>query len=162
MLVLKPSATGRTEMTRAIAGILACLFAGSAVHAADLKDQLVGIDKTLWAAAAKKKDVAFKKSLTEDAIYVLAGAVPIQGREVIANEFVNGMFSVCTRTEFTIENASLRQLAPTVVELSYDAIQKGECDGTPLPFKVRATTTYLQQKGRWLVTHHQQTALELE
>ncbi|MBC8024392.1 MAG: nuclear transport factor 2 family protein [Steroidobacteraceae bacterium] len=149
-------------MPKKIVGVLACMLAGSAVQAADLKEQLVGIDKMLWAAAAKKNGVVFKKSLTEDAMYIVAGAVPIQGRDVIANEFVNGAFSVCTRTGFTIEDAILRQLAPTVIELSYNATQKGECDGTPLPFMVRATTIYLQQKGRWLVTLHQETALELE
>lgn len=149
-------------MTKTILGILACLLAGSALQAADLKEQLLGIDKMLWTAAARKNAVVFNKSLTDDAVYVLAGAVPIQGRAVIANEFVGGAFSVCTRSGFTLENASLRQLAPTVIELSYDAIQKGECDGTPLPFKVHATTIYLQQKGRWLVALHQQTELQLE
>jgi uncharacterized protein (TIGR02246 family) len=149
-------------MTKAFAGILTCLLATTAAHAADLKETLLGIDKMLWAAAAKKNAVVFRKSLTEDAMYVMAGAVPIQGRDVIANEFANGAYSVCTRTKSSIENVSLRQLAPTVVELSYDAMQDGECDGTPLPSKVRATTIYLQQKGRWLVTLHQQTAVELE
>lgn len=119
-------------MTRTIVGILASMFAGSAVQAVDLEEQLLGIDKMLWAAAAKKNGVVFKKSLTEDAMYVSAGGVPTQGCDAIANEFVGGVFSVCTRTGFTIENVSLRQLAPTVAELWYDATQKGECEQTAL------------------------------
>ena len=146
-------------MMRAITAAVACLLLLSAAQAADLKSQLLASDKALWDAWGKKNGALFKKSLTTDAKYLAAGAVPIEGRDVIANEIEN---SVCTREEFTIENASLRQLAPTVAELSYDALQTGECDGTPLPDKVRVTSVYVNQNGKWLLTLHQQTPIELE
>ncbi|HEV7605810.1 MAG TPA: hypothetical protein VGO61_00605 [Steroidobacteraceae bacterium] len=78
---------------------------------------------------------------------------------MIANEVAN---NICTREKFTIENVSLRQLAPTLVELSYDAMQTGECDGTPMPVKVRATSIYVKQGAQWLVTLFQETPVELE
>jgi len=146
-------------MTKMLTAVLVCLLSVAASQAADLKSQLLVSDKALWTAMGKREGAAFRKSLTADAVYVAAGAIPIKGRETIASEIEN---SVCTRGKFTLENVSLRQLASTIVELSYDVIQTGECDGTPLPAKLRATSLYLNQNGKWLVTLHQQTPVELE
>jgi len=143
---------------RVVGGMLGALLA-MPVQAAGLKEHLLSSEKALWAAWAGKNGQLYEKAFAADAMYIVAGAVPIQGREVIANEVAN---NVCTREKFSIENVSLRQLAPTVVELSYDALQTGECDGTPLPVKVRATSVYVRQGALWLVTLFQETALELE
>jgi uncharacterized protein (TIGR02246 family) len=138
---------------------LACLLMAATVHATDLKDQLLATDKALWSAWGKKDGQPYKKWLTEDAMYIIVGAPPIQGRDTIANEVEN---NPCTREKFSIENVSLRHLAPTIVELSYDAQQTAECDGTEMPAKVRATSIYVKQGARWLVTLFQETPIELE
>ena len=143
---------------RVAGGLMGVLFAMS-VQAADLKEHLLASEKALWSAWDHKNGQLYAKAFAADAMYIVAGAVPLQGRDVIANEVAN---SICTREKFTIENVSLRQLAPTVVEISYDAMQTGECDGTPLPVKVRATSIYVRQGSLWLVTLFQETPVELE
>ncbi|MEO8019623.1 MAG: nuclear transport factor 2 family protein [Pseudomonadota bacterium] len=146
-------------MKKGIAGVVMCLLTAVPVHAVELKDHLLASDKALWSAWDKKNGQLYKKAFAADAMYIVAGAVPIQGRDVIANEVTN---NICTREKFAIENVSLRQLAPTVVELSYDALQTGECDGTPMPVKVRATSIYVRQGTLWLVALFQETPVELE
>ena len=138
---------------------LSCLMAASALQAADLKDQLLVSDKKLWTARAKKDAATYKKLLAADAEYLVAGSVPFGGREAIAFEVES---SLCTREKFKIENVTLRQLAPTVAALYYDAFQTGDCDGTPLPTKVRATSIYVKQGNQWLVSLYQETPIELE
>jgi uncharacterized protein (TIGR02246 family) len=149
----------RPTMNKGIAGGLIGLLFAMAGEAADLKGQLLASDQALWKAWGAKNGQLYKTWFAADAVYIAAGAVPIQGRDVIANEVAN---NICTREKFTIGTASLRQLAPTVVELSYDAIQTGECDGTPLPVKVRATSVYVKQGAKWVVTLFQETPVELE
>jgi uncharacterized protein (TIGR02246 family) len=146
-------------MKNSIAAGTVSLMMAVTVQGADLKEHLFASEKALWAAWSAKDGRIFQRAFAPDAMFVVAGAVPIQGREVIANEVAN---NVCTREKFVLENVSLRQLAPTVVEISYDAMQTGECDGTPLPVKVRATSIYLKQGATWLVTLFQETPVELE
>ena len=139
-------------MKNSIAAVTVGLSMAVTVQGADLKEHLLASEKALWAAWSAKDGRIFQKAFAPDAMFVVAG-------EVIANEVAN---NVCTRDKFVLENVSLRQLAPTVVEISYDATQTGECDGTPLPVKVRATSIYLKQGATWLVTLFQETPVELE
>ena len=146
-------------MKKPIAAGAICLLMAVTAQAASLRNLLLTSEKALWAGWGAKDGQLYKASFTLDAWYIIAGAVPIRGRDLIASEVAN---NICTRENFRIENVSMRELGIGAIELSYDAFQTGECDGTPLPAKVRATSVYVKQGALWMVTLFQETAVELE
>jgi len=141
-----------------LAAALLLLFALTPpAMAADLQAELMAIEKTLWTAWGKKDGEPFKKHLTADIVEVIAGAVPVVGRDALVKEVTT---MSCELKGFAHKDARLRRLGTDVVVLSYTSTQDATCDGKPLPPKVYSAAIYVKQKGKWLQTHYQETPID--
>lgn len=125
--------------------------------AQDLKAELMAIEHSLWTAWGKKDAGPIERRLTEDAVQLVAGTAPVAGRDAIANVIKT---LPCELRSFNHQDATLRQLTPDVMILSYTATQDASCEGKPLPPKVRATSVYVRQKGTWLQASYQETSFQ--
>jgi hypothetical protein len=61
---------------------------------------------------------------------------------------------------FAHQDPSLRKLGADVLVLTYTATQDATCAGQKLPPKVKSTSIYVRQKGKWLNTHYQETPID--
>jgi uncharacterized protein (TIGR02246 family) len=143
-------------MKKILALTLALAFAPLAM-AADLQADLMAIEKSLWTAWGKKDGEPFKKSLTADAVEVVAGTTPTFGRDAVVKDITS---LPCELRSFAHQDARLRKLAKDVVILSYTATQDATCSGKKMPPKVFATSVYVLQKGKWMQTQYQETPLD--
>jgi uncharacterized protein (TIGR02246 family) len=124
---------------------------------ADLKDDLIAIEKTAWTTWASRDGKAFGAMLTEDAVLAVAGAPVAMGRDEI---MANVSSSDCQMKSFDFADVKLRQLSPDIAILTYTATQDTTCQGQKLPGTVYSTTIYVRQGGEWRTTNYQETALE--
>ncbi len=136
--------------------LLACGLVPLAM-AADLQVDLLAIEKGLWTAWGKKDGAPFKTALAVDAVQIVAGTAPIVGRDAVVQVVTT---LPCELKRFAFQDARLRKLGTDVVALSYVATQDATCEGKKLPPKIQSTSIYVQQKGKWLQTHYQETPLD--
>ena len=73
-------------MRNLLATLLLSFVVTPLAFAADLQSQLLDVEKTLWTAWGKKDGEPFKKALTADAVEVVAGTMPVVGRDADARE----------------------------------------------------------------------------
>ena len=144
-------------MRNLLATLLLSFVVTPLAFAADLQSQLLDVEKTLWTAWGKKDGEPFKKALTADAVEVVAGTMPVVGRDAIVKDITT---LPCELTSFSFANGKLRKLAANVVVLSYTATQDSTCDGKKMPPKVYSTSIYVKQGGKWLQTNYQETPIE--
>lgn len=144
-------------MKRLLAAMLLAVFVAPVTAAQDLKADLIAIEKRLWTAWGKKDAEPTRKSLTTDAVMIVAGTAPIAGRDAIAKAIST---LPCELRSFDFQNVELRQLTSDVVVLSYTATQDASCEGKKLPAKIRSTSIYVRQKGNWLQASYQETPIE--
>jgi uncharacterized protein (TIGR02246 family) len=137
--------------------VLSMLLLAAVPAAAGLQEDLVAMDKAQWTAWSKKDGEVFRKTLTPDAVQIVAGSGALAGRDTIADA-VAGLS--CDVKSFDFQDVKLRQLTPDVAILSYTATQDSTCDGAKLPAKVQATSVYVQKNGKWLSANYQETAVD--
>ena len=144
-------------MKSSIASLLLIVAAVSPSVAADLKDDLVAMEKRAWTAWGSQDAQAFRDLMTEDAVQAVAGAGVSTGREKIMADVKS---NTCQMKSFDFTDVKLRQLSPDIAVLTYMATQDTTCEGQKLPAKVFATSIYLRQGGKWRSTSYQETPLE--
>lgn len=144
-------------MKSSMATLLLMVAAVSPSVAADLKDDLVAMEKRAWTAWGSQDAQAFRDLMTEDAVQAVAGAGVSTGREKIMADVKS---NTCQMKSFEFTDAKLRQLSPDIAILTYMATQDTTCEGQKLPAKVFATSIYLRQGGKWRSTSYQETPLE--
>ena len=133
------------------------MFALVPVALADrLQADLMAVEKSLWAAWARKDGEPFKNSLTSDAVEIGAGIQPVVGRDAIVRLITT---LDCNVQNISFGHDSLRRLSPGVAAVSYQVTQDAACDGQALPPKLQVTSVYVRQKGRWMQTHYQETPI---
>ena len=144
-------------MQRALATLALTLAFTPFAMAADLQADLMAIEKNLWTSWGKKDGEPFRKSLTADAVEMVAGTAPTIGRDAIAKDITS---MPCELRSFAHSDARLRKLSKDVVILSYTATQDATCAGKKMPPKVFATSVYVLQKGKWMQTQYQETPID--
>lgn len=141
-----------------VATVSSIVLAGSPLSAADdLKGHLVKLDQAMWTAWGKADGKSFEKSLTKDAVQIVAGSGVMVGRDAIAANVNEGG---CELKAFEFTGATVRRLAPNVAVLSYTATQDAACGDIKLPPKVQSTSIYVRKKGKWMNTSYQETPLD--
>ena len=141
-----------------VATVSLIVLAGSPLNAAgDLKDHLVKLDQAMWTAWGKADGKAFEKTLTKDAVQIVAGSGMMVGRDAIAANVSEGG---CELKAFEFTGVMLRRLAPNVAVLSYTATQDAACGDIKLPPKVQSTSIYVRKKGKWLNASYQETPVD--
>ena len=54
----------------------------------------------------------------------------------------------------------MHKLGADVVLLSYTATQDATCEGQKMPPKVYSSSIDVRQKGKWMMTHYQETPIK--
>jgi len=144
-------------MKKLLASLLLMFGLAPLAMAADLQAELMAVEKALWTAWGKKDGEPFRKALTADAVEVVAGTSPVVGRDAIAKEIST---LPCELRSFAHTDAKVRKLGADVVLLSYTATQDATCEGQKMPPKVYSSSIYVRQKGKWMMTHYQETPIK--
>lgn len=66
----------------------------------------------------------------------------------------------CELRCFAHTDARVHKLGADVVVLSYTATQDATCEGQKMPPKVYSSSIYVRQKGKWMMTHYQETPIK--
>jgi uncharacterized protein (TIGR02246 family) len=144
-------------MKSLLATVLLTIVIAPMAGAQDLKADLMAIEKTLWTAWGKKDGEPTKKHVTEDAVMLVAGTAPVAGRAAIVKTITT---LPCELRSFDFQDPTLRQLTSDVVALSYTATQDATCEGQKLPARIRSTSIYVRQNGKWMQASYQETPVE--
>lgn len=144
-------------MKSSIVALLLALAAVSPSMAADLKEEIVAVEKASWKAFADHDAKAYGDTMTDDAVQISAAGEVVTGRQKILADISS---SPCNVKSFDLADTKLRQLSADIAILTYDLTQDVTCAGTKLPTKAFATSVYVRQGGKWRWANYQETALK--
>lgn len=125
--------------------------------AADLKEELLALEKGSWKAYANHDAKAYSDTMTEDAIVAGSSGDVMKGSKAILADLSN---NPCDVKSFDLADTKLRQLSPDVALLTYNLTQDVTCGGGKLPVKAFVTAVYVRQGGKWRWASYQETALK--
>lgn len=137
---------------------LAALIFVSAPAVADVKTDLMSLEKTLWTAWGKKDTATFSKYLDADYRAIEGNGSPVVGKE--AN--VKGLNTEsCELKSVSFDDVTLQDLGHDVFVLGYTATQDVICKGKPLPKKSVITSIWHKVAGKWMnAAYHESPILE--
>ena len=144
-------------MRSSIVGLLLALAVASPSMAADLKEEIVAVEKASWQAYADHNGKAYSDTLTDDAVVITASGDVLTGRK---NIVADASSTSCSVKSFDLADTKLRQLSADSAILTYNLTQDVTCEGKKLPAKAFATAIYVRQGGKWRWTSYQETALK--
>lgn len=108
-----------------------------------VKDQVIALEQSGW-AAWKNKDVAwYKKNTSSDFLTISADGISDRA-QVIKSTPVD-----CDVKTFALSDFTFVMLTKDVVYVTYVATLDAACGGTQLPAKVRAAVTYVKRNNKW-------------
>jgi uncharacterized protein (TIGR02246 family) len=144
-------------MKSSIVGLLLAFAVVSPSMAADLKEEIVAVEKASWKAYQDHDGKAYGDTLTDDAIVISASGDVLAGREKIV---ADASSTSCNVKNFDIADTKLRQLSADSAILTYTLTQDVTCEGKKMPAKAFATSIYVRHGGKWRWTSYQETALK--
>jgi len=140
-----------------MAALLLAVAVISPTLAADLKDELVAIEKSAWKAWFDHDAKTYADLMTIDAIQVGSTGNIMLGREKILAAQAK---ETCKLKSVDLADAKVRQPSTDVAILTYTATQDVTCEGEKPPPKVFSTSVYVRQEGKWRSNNYQETALK--
>jgi uncharacterized protein (TIGR02246 family) len=144
-------------MKSSIVGLLLALAVVSPSMAADLKEEIVALEKASWKAYQNHDGKAYSDTITDDSVVITASGDVLAGRQKIV---ADASSTACTVKNFDLADIKLRQLSPDSAILSYTLTQDVTCEGKKSPAKAFATSVYVRNGGKWLCANYQETALK--
>jgi uncharacterized protein (TIGR02246 family) len=142
-------------MKSSIVGLLLGLAVVSSSMAADLKDELVAVEKASWKAYQDHDGKAYGDTLTDESVVITASGDVLAGKQKIV---ADASSTSCTLKSFDLADIKFRQLSPDSAILSYNLTQDFTCEGKKMPAKALATSVYVRHGGKWLCANYQETA----
>jgi uncharacterized protein (TIGR02246 family) len=136
--------------------LLLALAVVSPPLAADTKDDLVALEKSIWKAFANHDAKAYAATMTDDAMEVGSDGEVTTGEKLLASVSNPS----CNVKSYDLADTRLRQLSPDIAVLTYRLTQDVTCDGKKSPTKTFATAIYVRQGGKWRWTMFQQTPIK--
>lgn len=116
-----------------------------------LKTQLIVLERSGWEAFKNKNANWFQVNTTDDFLSVSSSG--ISNKEQIIQATANG----CDVKNVFIDDITFAMLNKQIVVLTYIASQDGVCGNNKLAPKVRASATYIKQRGKWLEAFYMET-----
>ena len=141
-------------MKKSMAALLLVLAVASPSMAADLKGDLVAMEKSAWKAWYDHDAKTYGDMMTEDAMQVPASGTIMSGRKQVLDIQAK---ETCKLNSFDFADTKVRQLSPDVAILTYTATQDVTCKDEKVPPKVFATSVYVRQGGKWRWSNYQET-----
>jgi len=136
--------------------LLLALAVVSPPLAADTKEDLVAMEKSIWKAFANHDAKAYADTMTDDAVEIGSDGEATTGEKLLASISSPS----CNVKSFDLADTKLRQLSPDIAILTYRLTQDVTCDGKKSPTKTFATAIYVRQGGKWRWTMFQQTPIK--
>lgn len=149
--------TRGVAMKSSIVAVLLALAVVSSSMAADLKEDIVAVEKRSWEAYANHDAKAYGDTITDDAVVVTLGGDILTGKPQILADVSS---KSCDLRNFDLADTKLRQPSPDTAVLTYNLTQDITCGGKKLPTKAFATSVYVRQGGKWRCMNYQETALQ--
>ena len=140
---------------KSMIAVLWALAVVSPTMAADLKDELLAIEKAMWKAWGDHDAKAYSAIMTEDAVSIYADGYAVSGRDKLSAAVGS---NTCKLNSFNFSDAKLRQPSADTAILTYTAKQDLTCPEGKMPPKLFATTIYVRQGGKWRWVNYQETA----
>lgn len=125
--------------------------------AADLKSDLVALEKSMWTAWGKKDTATYAKYLDANYRAVANNEAPVVGKEANLKD-LNG--ASCTLHNVSFEDVSVQNLGEDVAVLRYTAVQDVTCGGKKRPPKVASTSIWHRVGGQWLTSDYHESTIE--
>ena len=144
-------------MKSSIVALLLALAVVSASTAADLKEDIVAVEKRSWQAYANHDAKAYGDTFTDDAVVVGLGGDILTGKPEILADLSR---KSCNVKHFDLADTKLRQPSSDTVVLTYNLTQDITCEGKKLPTKAFATSVYVRQGATWRCMNYQETAVQ--
>jgi hypothetical protein len=128
---------------------------GSAWAADDaaLRDELAGIEQSLWTAWSKNDAGVFKEHMWKDGFLITSG-----GRTGY-EEMSTDPGGDCEVKGFSLSDYQLTRLGDGAAILTYRAVQEATCSDHTLPSPVMASSVYVKDGGKWKSAMYQETPL---
>jgi uncharacterized protein (TIGR02246 family) len=142
-------------MKASMAALVLVLAVALPSMAADLKDELLAMEKASWQAWGDHDAKAFSATMTEDAVSIYAEGYAVIGRDKLSAAVGS---STCKLNSFDFSDTKLRQPSADTAILTYTAKQDLTCPEGRSPPKIFATTIYVRQGGKWRWVNYQETA----
>ena len=144
-------------MKSSIVTLLLALAVASPSIAADLKDDLLAMEKASWKAWGTHDAKAFGETLAEDSVSIYADGSVVVGRE---KHLAAVGSHTCKLNSFDLSDTNLRQPSPDFAILTYTAKQDVTCPEGKSPPKLFATAIYVRQGGKWHWLNYQETPIK--
>ena len=144
-------------MKSSIAALVLGIAMVSPALAADLKSELLAMERASWKAWGDHDVKVYTDSMTDNAVQISSEGELVRGRDDIT-ALVRSHH--CTLSSVDLSDVDVRQPTPDTAILTYVATQDMRCDGEKSPPKVFSTAVYVRQGGKWLWTHYQESPIE--
>jgi Domain of unknown function (DUF4440) len=125
--------------------------------AADLKSDLVSLEKTMWVAWGKKDTATYAKYLDDNYRAVGDNDPPVVGKEASLKSLNPGS---CELHDVTFEDVSVQKLGEDAAVLRYIAVQDITCGGKKRPPRVASTSVWHRVNGQWLATDYHESTID--
>lgn len=139
---------------------LAVTLAGPAPAAAQddlegLTHELEHLERTMWHSWATHDAAAFQENIVENSVNIGPWGT-VTGKEAIVAMVANNS---CALEDAQFSDWKANQVSDETVILTYNAVQKGSCQGAPLPERVAVSSVYVRQDDRWMSASYHETPL---
>jgi uncharacterized protein (TIGR02246 family) len=137
----------------AVAGLAFVLT--SASQAADLKSELMAVEKASWLAWYKADVSTFDEGMTDDALMIFSDGSRAVGRKEILDLVATRK---CTVKTLTFHDELVRPMGAEAALVTYTVQQDVTCGDGKQPTKVVGTAAYVRRDGRWRWVGYHETA----
>ena len=135
--------------------ILLSLVVVSPAMAADLKDELLAMEKASWKAWGDRDAKAFSAMTAEDAMSIYVDGQAVSGRDKLSAAVGS---NTCKLNSVDFSDTKLRQPSADTAILTYTAKEDVTCPEGKMPPKLLVTAIYVRQGGKWRWVNYQETA----
>lgn len=120
------------------------------VTKAQLQQQLVDLETSMWNAWKNKDAAVFEKNLSSDSVLVDGSGV--SGKSMVAQGI-----AMCNVKSFSLSDWKMTKMGTSTALLTYKAKQDGTCGGQTIPATIWASSIWMKRKGEWVATFHQES-----
>jgi len=135
--------------------LTAGLIHGSGQHLPTIDDEqtkrvIISLERKSWEFVRRRDMEGLATLLSEG--YRDVGEFGIWDKKRSVQSIAEPGFEL---SNFSLNNFRMMRLAPTVVLLTYEAVESGSSNGKPLPSQLFISSVWEKQKGKWLnVLYH--------
>ena len=119
----------------------------------DLTHELEHIERALWHGWATHDEAVFQKHIVENSVNVGPWGT-MTGKEAIVAMIAE---HDCQLEDAQFSDWKVHRLSDDTVILTYNAMQKGTCDGQALPEKVAVSAVYVRHDDHWMSASYHET-----